>query len=58
MKIEIMVAHPSVMCYLCQEFFRFFRENGDDFKEVADDSVVAHFEDIRFGIFIDGDDGA
>src|SRR5580658_3073854 len=31
-------------------------QRRDDFEEVADDSVVGHFEDGRVFIFIDGDD--
>ncbi len=33
-----------------------FGQRRDDVEEVADDAVVGHVEDGRFGVFVDGDD--
>ena len=33
-----------------------FAQRRDDVEEVADDAVVGHVEDGRFGVFVDGDD--
>src|SRR5260370_5873675 len=33
-------------------------ESGDDLEQVADQAHIRHFEDRRFAVLVDGDDGA
>ena len=33
-------------------------EFGDDLEQVADQAHIRHFEDRRFAVLVDGDDGA
>src|SRR5438034_490702 len=39
-------------------FFHTFGQSWHDFEDVAVDAVIGDFEDGRFGILVDGDDGA
>src|SRR5215468_12103105 len=57
---RLVAASCSCPCLLALSFqlLDLFSEDGNDFKQIADDAIVGDVEDWCFRIFVDCDDGA
>src|SRR5579859_6258034 len=56
MQSALIRVHPRRKLTLC--LLHFFNQRWNNVEQIADHAVIRDFENRRFGVFVDGDDGA